>query len=85
VDVYQEDDFQGHQGSDLVDFEEVKPRWGGREGGGGERREEGRGGGEGRWGWATEQERKNDRKDRWEDARHTGWRQEHSGTRRGAR
>jgi len=26
VDVYQEDDFQGHQGSDLVDFEEVKPR-----------------------------------------------------------
>ena len=26
VDVYLEDDFQGHQGSDLVDMEEVKPK-----------------------------------------------------------
>ena len=26
VDVYFEDDFQGYQGSDLLDFEDVKPR-----------------------------------------------------------
>lgn len=26
VEVYQEDDFQSHQGADLVDFETAKPR-----------------------------------------------------------
>ncbi len=28
VEVYLEDDFRGHQGSDLVDMEEVKPKLG---------------------------------------------------------
>ena len=26
VDVFLEDDFQGHQGSDLVDFDDIKPK-----------------------------------------------------------
>ncbi len=26
VDVFLEDDFQGHQGSDLVDFDDMKPK-----------------------------------------------------------
>ena len=27
VEVYLEDDFQGHTGPDLVDFDDIRPRW----------------------------------------------------------